>query len=259
MPSDALIGHTGFVGGTLLSQRGGFGALFHSSNSQDMRGEDFDLVVCAGAPGSKWIANQNSLQDDEKISSLIANLDFITCRRFILISTVDVFPETSGVDEEVPVPLENPEAYGRNRRRLESFVANRFTDSLIVRLPGLVGSGLRKNALFDLAQNNDVKKLNSLSRFQFYPMKNFWTDLKKADSLGAPVVHFTAEPLSVGEIARDCFGADLSSQVSGPMSSYDLRSQYASDFGGSGGYHYSAQQVKDSIREYAAEVNFGRS
>ncbi len=45
---DALIGHTGFVGGNLLRQHG-FGACFNTSNIETIGGRDFDALVFSGA------------------------------------------------------------------------------------------------------------------------------------------------------------------------------------------------------------------
>ena len=36
--------------------------------------------------------------------------------------------------------------YGRNRLYLENYIRNNYHDYLIVRLPGLFGKGLKKNA-----------------------------------------------------------------------------------------------------------------
>ena len=49
----ALLGHTGFVGGTLLRQHR-FDDLYNSSNIEQLAGKSYDLVACAAAPGVKW-------------------------------------------------------------------------------------------------------------------------------------------------------------------------------------------------------------
>ena len=138
----ALIGYTGFVGTTLLKQTK-FDDFYRSTNINDIKGKKFDLVVSAGAPAKKWIANADPKGDQEIIDSLIACLDSIECKTFVLISTVDVFKSPNGVDENSVIDVQDLHAYGLNRYRLEQFVAKRFPQHLIVRLPGLVGPGLR--------------------------------------------------------------------------------------------------------------------
>ena len=60
--TDALIGYSGFVGGTLLRQRA-FEARYRSTNIGSIAGGEFELVVCAGAPAQKWIANRDPEAD----------------------------------------------------------------------------------------------------------------------------------------------------------------------------------------------------
>ncbi|MGR2709410.1 MULTISPECIES: hypothetical protein [Pseudomonas] len=45
--ANALIGFSGYVGNTLLKQAH-FDALYRSTNIQDIEGQQFDVVVCAG-------------------------------------------------------------------------------------------------------------------------------------------------------------------------------------------------------------------
>ena len=75
---NALIGSSGFVGGTLIKQAR-FESLYRSTNISDINGQLFDTVVCAGAPAQKWIANKDPEADLKKIHGLIAHLKEITC------------------------------------------------------------------------------------------------------------------------------------------------------------------------------------
>ncbi|MEE4464877.1 pyridine nucleotide transhydrogenase, partial [Azotobacter chroococcum] len=152
--SNALIGFSGFVGSTLLKQ-GNFESIYRSTTIDGIDGQTFDTVVCAGAPAQKWIANREPEADRQKIDGLIAHLKTIQCKTFILVSTVDVFKSPVDVDEETPVEESGLHAYGLHRRLLEKFVESHFTNYLIVRLPGLVGPGLRKNVIFDFLNENN--------------------------------------------------------------------------------------------------------
>ena len=153
---NALIGFSGFVGGTLLKQSN-FEALFRSTNIHDIANREFDVVVCAGAPAQKWIANREPEADREKIDSLINHLRTVKCKTFILISTVDVFKNPIGVDESTLVDESGLHPYGLHRRLLEKFVEQHFSQHLILRLPGLVGPGLRKNVIFDFLKKTGVQ------------------------------------------------------------------------------------------------------
>ena len=146
---DGLIGYTGFVGTTLMRQHG-FDRRFNSRNIDDAAGAMFDTLVCAAAPGSMFEANRFPERDAARIDALIAQLDAIAgARRFVLISTIAVLAGFTAEDESTAA-FEASTPYGVNRRRLEQFVEQRFPDALIVRLPALFGTGLKKNFLFDL-------------------------------------------------------------------------------------------------------------
>ncbi|WP_237173396.1 NAD-dependent epimerase/dehydratase family protein [Paracandidimonas lactea] len=247
---NALIGFSGFVGSTLLKQAH-FSALFRSTNIHEIENGEFDVVVCAGAPAQKWIANRDPANDRKKIDSLIDHLRTIKCKTFILISTVDVFKEPIGVDESTPVDGSGLHAYGLHRRLLEKFVEQYFPSYLIVRLPGLVGPGLRKNVIFDFLNNNNLHAIESRGIFQFYPMINLWYDIQRALEAGLSLVHLTAEPISVADVSLQGFGRPFIQTLGNPPARYDMQTRHAQIFGSLGQYQYSARETIQAIRAYA--------
>lgn len=244
----ALIGYTGFVGGNLLAQRS-FDACYNSSNIEEISGRTFDLVVCAGAPAEKWKANADPERDLVSIERLAGSIAGSRSRHIVLISTVDVFGYPIGVDEDSRVPTEGLHAYGRNRRLLEELIASRF-ETTIVRLPGLYGPGLKKNVIFDLLHDNDVRKIDSRGVFQFYNTTRLWRDVETAMRHELAVVHLATEPVSVADVARVSFGLQFTNEVLPTPPRYDIRSQHAALFGGSGWYVESAKQTLDGIAAY---------
>ncbi|MBN8473470.1 hypothetical protein [Sulfuritalea sp.] len=248
--ANALIGYSGFVGGTLLRQAT-FDEQFRSTNIGDIDGHSFDVVVCAGAPAQKWIANQDPGTDRRHIDSLIGHLRTVDCNNFVLISTVDVFKDPVGVDEATPVDESGLHAYGLHRRMLERLVEEQFPRHLIVRLPGLVGPGLRKNVIFDLLNDNNLDTVDSRGIFQFYPMVNLWYDIGIALDAGLKLVHLAAEPISVADIARECFGRRFEQAPAKSPARYDMRTRHARKFGGSGHYQYGLRETVQAIRAYA--------
>ena len=160
---DALIGHTGFVGGHLAAQHD-FDGLFHSRNVDRLGENSFDTTVCAAAPGSMLTANRDPEADAARIEALCTALSCLRTRRFVLISSIAVLARFDGQDDEETDRFQTALAYGRNRRRLEVFCADRFDDCLILRLPALFGTGLRKNFLFDLM--NPVPTMLTAARLE---------------------------------------------------------------------------------------------
>jgi nucleoside-diphosphate-sugar epimerase len=248
--NDCLIGYSGFVGSTLLKQKG-FKALYRSANIGDIGGRTFDTVVCAGAPAQKWMANRDPEADWENISGLMGHLETIRCRLFVLISTVDVFKEPVGVDEGTPVDRSGLHPYGLHRLRLEEFAARHFPRSLIVRLPGLVGPGLRKNVLFDFLNDNNLQTVDSRGIYQFYPMVNLWHDIRTALEAGLELIHLTAEPVSVAEVAARGFGMSFERAIGQSPAVYDMRTRHGKNFGAEGHYQYSRRETIQAIRAYA--------
>lgn len=247
---NALIGHSGFVGTTLLKQTA-FDGLYRSTNIAEIANQQFDVVVCAGAPAQKWIANREPEADLQNINRLMEILGTVKCERFILISTVDVFKNPIGVDEDTPVDESDLHAYGLHRRLLEKFVEEKFPQHLIVRLPGLVGPGLRKNVIFDFLNDNNLGAIDSRGVFQFYPMVNLWYDIQIALDAGLKLVHLTAEPVSVADVSLHGFGKPFDRQGTGTAARYDMRTRHGALFGAAEGYQYSARETIQAVRAYA--------
>lgn len=245
----ALIGYTGFVGQTLLRSQA-FDDLYRSTNIQDIRGKSYDLVIGAGAPAKKWLANKDPDGDRLAIDTLIEHLSHVKTKTFVLISTVDVFKSPIDVDENSLIDTQDLHPYGFNRWRLENFVREHFDNSLIIRLPGLVGIGLKKNIIFDFKNNNNLGGINSDDIFQFYPMVNLSSDIQKCLQLDLPLVHLTAEQLSVRDVAT-VFGMNFENRLKRDPIEYNFKSVYA-HFWGRNDYQYSREDSINAIREYFA-------
>ncbi|MCK9187975.1 hypothetical protein [Acidithiobacillus sp.] len=248
--TNALIGFSGFVGSALIKQAQ-FGALYRSTNIDEIEGKLFDTACCAGAPAQKWIANRDPEADRQKIDGLIAHLKTIQCKTFILISTVDVFKMPFGVNETSLVEETGLHAYGLHRRLIEKFVENHFPNHLIVRLPGLVGPGLRKNVVFDFLNRNNINAIDSRWEFQFYPIVNLWYDIQTAVDAGLNLIHLTAAPISVADVSLRGFGKPFDRKLISTPAKYDVRTRHAALFGANGHYQYSVHDTIQAIRAYA--------
>lgn len=252
--AEALIGHTGFVGGNLRAQHP-FTDLFNSTTIPHIRGRSFARVVCAGAPAEKWRANQDPARDLATIEGLIDHLRSVETAEFVLISTVDVYPAPIGVDEDSPIDSARASAYGRHRRLLEQFCQDRF-DARVIRLPALFGAGLKKNVIYDLLHDNRLEAIHADASFQYYNLAHLWSDVQTAAGLGLRLVNFATEPVTVEQVARTAFGRTFENRPTPSAGAYDLRSKHAAAFGGAGGYLYSGAQV---LAELAAFVQTDRA
>jgi hypothetical protein len=82
-------------------------------------------------------------------------------------------------------------------------------------------------------------------------MINLWFDLEVAMQAGLTLLHLTAEPISVAEVAAGGFGMPLEQHRPGAPASYDFRSIHAQLFGGCGHYQYSKRDTVQAVRAYA--------
>jgi NAD-dependent epimerase/dehydratase family protein len=250
---DALIGHTGFVGSNLASQHK-FSALFNSKNIQEMRGGTFDSVVCAGVQAKKWLANQKPEADWAAIQKLLSILGAIQTRKFILISTVDVYSKPFHVTEETPVIGEN-HAYGKHRYAVEEFVREHFPSSLVLRLPGLFGHGLQKNVIFDLLNSNCLEQINPEGVFQYYSLDHLWNDIQRALTANLSLLNIATEPIKTEDIIQDYFPQQR--ERVGPSKpftvNYDMHTKYGNLWNSSSeNYLYNRQTVFREIGGFVA-------
>jgi nucleoside-diphosphate-sugar epimerase len=248
MPS-ALIGYTGFVGGNLLHQAP-FDELFRSTSIGEIAGRDYDLLVCAGAPSEKWKANKDPAGDRAALARLTEPLRSVHARLAILISTVDVYPRPIDVDEDSVIVPAQENAYGTHRLELERFFQDHF-DTLVVRLPALFGAGLKKNAVYDLLNDNQVQAIHSEGVFQFYGLDWLWSDLQRFLGAGLRLVNAATEPVSIREVARDALGIDFSHDNGRPPARYDFRTRYATLLSGDAGYLRRKAAVVTAMKAFA--------
>lgn len=158
-----LVGHTGFVGSNLL-EAADFDACYNSKNILEAYGSKPELLVYAGVPAAKFLANRNPGLDMACINQAKQNISCISPDNLILISTIDVFSNPVNVDEDAEISLAGLHAYGKNRYMLEKWVREEYPEALIVRLPALFGKKLKKNFLYDML--HPVPKMLAKETFQ---------------------------------------------------------------------------------------------
>lgn len=241
-----LLGYTGFVGGT-LNRQFQFAHKYNTQNINEIKGESFDLLVCAAAPGKKWLANQEPEKDLQAIQSLMDSLKTCTASKLVLISTVDVYPEPKDVDENTIIDETLQHPYGKHRLLLEKFVSQHFVDFHILRLPALFGEGLKKNYIFDLIHDQYLDHTHPMSEFQFYDMENLWSDITRVIDEDLPLINIATEPIAAGVIAEKTRSLKLEPVAETKIVTYDFGSIYADKWQQAGRYLYPKDAIIQSL------------
>lgn len=246
---NALIGYSGFVGSHIKEQHH-FTKLYNSKNIDDIKDEIFDEVVCSGLYAVKWLANKHPDKDSDDIQRLKLLLETVQAKRFILISTIDVYPVLYGKDEDFDCHSMVNHAYGTHRLEFEDFCRNKNSECFIVRLPGLFGEGLKKNVIFDLLNDNCLEVINPGSSFQYYDLKYLWGDIQKAVSSDIHLINLFTQPVPTKEIIKNYFPSKVVGQKAAPECHYDLHTKYARIFGKEGLYVYDKEEVMAGMGDY---------
>ncbi|MEG1477716.1 MAG: NAD(P)-dependent oxidoreductase, partial [Oscillospiraceae bacterium] len=113
----ALVGYTGFVGSNIAAAHP-FDGLYNSKNIKEAFGQRPELLIYAGLPAAKFLANKAPEQDMDVCNEAFVNIKAIAPQRLVLISTVDVYKTPYEADENTPIVLDGMDAYGKNRARL---------------------------------------------------------------------------------------------------------------------------------------------
>jgi len=247
--TSALVGHTGFVGGNLAAQFR-FDAFYNSKNIEEIAGQRFELLAVSAMPAAMWIANKDPEADRAVLDRIVGCLRQVQAERVVLMSTVAVFPKPVEVNENTPIHEREQTPYGRHRLMLEHQLAEHFPNVLSVRLPGLFGPGLKKNAIYDLLHNNETHKINAASVYQFYNLDRLWADIEKAWTANLKLIHFATEPVSVREVAREAFDLDFHNDPGTTPAHFDMHSVHAKLWGNTGNYLYTREQVLAELRAF---------
>ncbi|MCY7320477.1 MAG: hypothetical protein LH660_01405 [Phormidesmis sp. CAN_BIN36] len=122
--------------------------------------------------------------------------------------------------------------------------------SHLIRLPGLFGSGLKKNVIFDLLNLNQLEKIQGHSQFQWYGLPRLWADIQVILENDVRLIVMATEPVSTQMIQAQFFpdleiGADASAPVF-----YDIHTRHAHLFGGHSGYTLSQAQILNDIGQF---------
>jgi nucleoside-diphosphate-sugar epimerase len=176
-----LLGNSGLVGETIQK----FEKFDYGFNSKNIH--TFEYIVEDGCelfltclPATKWMVNQNLVEDFDNINTIIKTISKRRYSKVTLISTIDIYNDSPiGVDETYN-PNIGKLSYGNNRYIFELLVREyvKTNDLKIFRLPALFNNLIKKNVLYDLINDNNVGQINKNSTYQWYNLDNLSNDMK---------------------------------------------------------------------------------
>lgn len=246
----ALIGYTGFVGSNLARQIPNFDG-YNSQNIKNIQGKKYNLIISAGAKADRNEANNNPRSDWSGIKKLLNSLSKVATKHFILISTIDVYPNRVNVDEDTPIKLGDlTEPYGKNRFKMELFIKRQFPKVTIVRCPNLYGDNLKKNFLYDLIHSIGLEYRHKDSLLQFYSLKNLWKDIQKAVEQNIDLINLAAEPILAYDIALYTLGMNFQNTTKQPPLFFDFRTKYGKLFDSKDQYIYHKKEILKELKRF---------
>jgi nucleoside-diphosphate-sugar epimerase len=172
--SDVLIlGGRGLVGSAfarLCARSGRSCTVVGRADYAAMAGRGCDILINANGNSSKPMAAREPLAEfDASVRSVRSSLVDFRFRRYVHISSCDVYPdcsspENTGEAQSLDPARQSP--YGFHKHLAERCVMHGAPDWLIFRCGGFVGPGLRKNAIFDILHGGPLF-LDPQSELQF--------------------------------------------------------------------------------------------
>jgi nucleoside-diphosphate-sugar epimerase len=168
-----IVGGNGFVGSAYARycvRRGLTHTVITRANAEALRGSACDLLINANGNSRKMLADREPLDEfRQSVVSVAETLSFFQAKSYVLLSSGDVYPDTSRPEtsgEDQTILPGSTSRYGLHKRLAEELVRGCHPDWLVVRMGGFVGPGIKKNAIFDILTGGPVW-LSPESQLQF--------------------------------------------------------------------------------------------
>ena len=256
-----ILGGEGFVGSAyarLLRELDEPFIVVTRANYGSLRGSACDVLVNANGNSRKFVAIREPLRDfDASVRSVAASLEDFKAKRYVFLSSGDVYPNTSSPEEtceDAPIDLSLVSRYGLHKYLAEQLVRSVHPAWLTVRMGGFVGPGLKKNAIFDMLTGDPVW-LSPESELQFISTDNaarlVWALVQSG--LQREVVNLGAEGvLQLGEFHR-AIGSASVFKPGAPTVRYELSLERLRRLSGK-----PLPRTWDCVSDFAMAVRGGR-
>jgi nucleoside-diphosphate-sugar epimerase len=217
MPS-LIIGSSGFIGSALRRYADNFleeEYIGVTRNNYDLwKGRKYNRVIWAAGTSSKPECERDPGGcSKQNVGNLRTAIEDFECKQFIYISSLDVYqPKISVKTEGTATSIKDREGmswYGLTKLQGED-LARQCDNYLILRCNGFTGPGLRKNAVYDLAQRDPQLFVSWDSRFQYAHTDKF-AEILFALSKGVnnDIVNVTSPDVVTAVDVANILGVDL--------------------------------------------------
>lgn len=158
-----VLGGNGFVGSAFVrlfeSQNVPY-EIISRENYQSLAGKSCDLLINANGNSKKFLGNKDPKWEFEaSVTSVRNSLVDFQFKKYVFLSTSDIYPDCSHseltAEDSRPEPS-SQSTYGFHKYLAEQCVQHAADDWLIVRMGGFVGPGLKKNAVYDILNDQPL-------------------------------------------------------------------------------------------------------
>lgn len=244
-----LVGYSGLIGKT-LSDGIDFDFKFNSSNIDeysDIVPDGCDLYLSC-LPATMWSVNADLVGDLENILSIVKKLGNKQYRNVFIFSTIAVYCDSPENSNETCLPQFGKTIYGSNRYLFEMLVRDslKYKNLKVLRLPALFGKHLKKNAFFDLMNNNQVDRINTSASYQWYNLANLVKDVEQSGGINGDIINLFSEPVSVEELLTEVFEMSLDNKK--PFNNQNFRTIHSDT-----GYWESKENILKQMKDFLNE------
>ena len=158
-----VIGGNGYVGSAyprLFSDLGLEHQVITRENYESFAGRGCDVLINANGNSKKFMADRDPKWEfDASVRTVLHSLEDFPSDCYILLSTGDVYPEQHSPEvsrEDAAIDSKRQSRYGLHKHTAEHLVRSIHPRSIVMRMGGFVGPGMKKNAVFDMLNGQPV-------------------------------------------------------------------------------------------------------
>ncbi len=168
-----VLGGRGFVGSAIVAEANarGWSTVVVGRDTYDASiGSKADVLINANGNSKKYLAARDPKEEfDLSTRSVLRSLHDFKVSRYVHLSTIDVYPDRSNPAnnaETAPIVPSALSPYGFHKHLAEELVRFYAPSWLILRMGGFVGRGLKKNSIYDLLKNEQLR-VSADSEYQY--------------------------------------------------------------------------------------------